>query len=326
MNGSVGALHRLYGCESWPRPFHVLKAVDLIREGMDPADAARAMGTTRRRVLSLASNADPVAEILGVSAAGVGQEDREAAKRGLAQMLLGRAAELAFEDIYRGEMGAREFQLVDLHEGRTDTDYRLLNGRGRPLYRINIKFTGSTFRRAPELVGLAPDDCFPLATYKIFNALRKQEEEHLPYIFLAVFVRALNVDTIGSYLPADSIDLLAWMRRSRKNGLPRRAIEDRTVNRLAAGRAEAFRLVYGPIRDAGWYVLSARKADKLMRDLLFDRIYALKIRGFAQQFRGAELDMHFSLTKDLVPLKRFLDTLRDGGQTMVATMMERGTI
>lgn len=326
MDDGLGVLRRLYGSEGWPRPFHILRAVDLVREGMHPANAARDAGTTRRRVLDLAGLADPITEILGVSAAAVSQDDREAAKRGLAQMLLGRAAELAFEDIYRTEMGAREFELVDLHEGRTDTDYRLLNGQGRPLYRINIKFTGSTFRRAPELVGLAPDDCFPLATYKIFAALKKQEQEHLPYIFLAVFVRALNVDTIGGLLPADAIGLLAWMRRSRKNGLPRRAIEDRTVGRLAADRTQAFQMVYGPIRDAGWYVLSARKADKLMRDLLFDRIYALKIRGFAQQFRGAELDMHFSLAADLVPLKRFLDILREGGQTMVATMMERGTI
>jgi hypothetical protein len=36
--------------------------------------------------------------------------------------------------------------------------------------------------------------------------------------------------------------------------------------------------------------------------------------------------MHFSLSEDLVPLKRFLDVLRDDGQTMIATMMERGTI
>jgi hypothetical protein len=52
----------------------------------------------------------------------------------------------------------------------------------------------------------------------------------------------------------------------------------------------------------------------------------MKIRGFAQQFRGAELDMHFSLSSDLVPVQRFFDTLRNEGQTMVAVMLERGTI
>jgi hypothetical protein len=95
---------------------------------------------------------------------------------------------------------------------------------------------------------------------------------------------------------------------------------------MVSDRAAAFEMIYAPIRQANWYVLSARKADKLLRELLFERVYALKIRGFAQQFRGAELDMHFSLTQDLVPLKRFLDILRDEGQTMIATMMERGTV
>jgi hypothetical protein len=85
-------------------------------------------------------------------------------------------------------------------------------------------------------------------------------------------------------------------------------------------------MTYDAVRSAAWYVLSARKADKLLRDLLFDRVYALKIRGFAQQFRGAELDMHFSLKADLVALKEFLEILRDQGQTVVASMLERGTV
>jgi hypothetical protein len=326
MDEVMAVLSRLYGGEAWPPPFHALEGLRLLREGMEPSAAARAVGTIRKRVLELANSSDPITELLGISASVVTDENRIAAKRGLAQILLGRAAELAFEDIYRTDMGTQEFELVDLHEGRTDTDYRLLNGRGRPLYRINIKFTGSTFRRAPELVGLAPDDCFPLATYKIFNALNKQVQEHLPYIFLAVFVRTLNVETIGSYIPAEYVEFMALLRRSGKTGLPRRDVEDHAVARMVADRAEAFRATYLPIRGAAWYVLSARKANILLRRLLFDRVYALKIRGFAQQFRGAELDMHFSLANDLVPLKQFIDALRDEGQTMVASMLERGTI
>lgn len=326
MDDAFGVLHRLYGDAGWPSPFHALDALRLIREGMQAAEAARRAGTTRQRVADLVAAGDPIARVLRVPAAQIRNDDRAAAKRGLAQILLGRAAELAFEDIYRTEIGAQEFELVDLHEGRTDTDYRLLNGRKRPLYRLNIKFTGSIFRRALELVGLVPEDCFPLATYKIFNALKKQEQEHLPYIFLAVFVRTLNVEAIGAYIPAPYIEFLAWMRRSDRGGLPKRDVEDRAVGQLVADRAQAFELAYTPIRQASWYVLSARKADILLRRLLFDRVYALKIRGFAQQFGGAELDMHFSLSQDLVPLTRLFQVLRDEGQTMVASMLERGTI
>jgi len=59
---------------------------------------------------------------------------------------------------------------------------------------------------------------------------------------------------------------------------------------------------------------------------LFERVFALRIRGFAQQFRSAELDMHFSLKDDLTPLEEFFGTLRQEGQTKVAGQLERGTM
>lgn len=49
-----------------------------------------------------------------------------------------------------------------------------------------------------------------------------------------------------------------------------------------------------------------------------------RIWGFAQQFRGAELDMRFSLSKDLTPLRQILQVLREEGMTKVTTLMERG--
>ncbi len=36
--------------------------------------------------------------------------------------------------------------------------------------------------------------------------------------------------------------------------------------------------------------------------------------------------MRFSLSTDLVPVQNFFDTLRNEGQTMVAVMLEPGTI
>jgi hypothetical protein len=289
-------------------------------------EIARRVGTTIRRIEALQHSRDPIVELLGAGFHDVGDDHRSRARQGLAQLLVGRAAEAAFEEFYREEMGSQEFELRDLRESRSDTDYRLLNGRKRPLYRINIKFIGSSFRRAQELVGLDPSDCFPLATYKIFNALRKQEQEHLPYIFLVVFVRALSVELIGSHVPVEFVELMGLLRASPKKGLPRRDIEDRMVDWMALQLTAAFSMTYDAVRSAAWYVLSARKADKLLRELLFDRVYALKIRGFAQQFRRAELDMHFSLRDDLVPLNQFLETLRDQGLTVVASMLERGTV
>jgi hypothetical protein len=181
------------------------------------------------------------------------------------------------------------------------------------------------FRRGHELVDLEPTDCFPLATYKIFGAPEKQEKEHLPYIFTIVGVPDLTATSIEDLIPDDVARIIALIMASSKTS-GKRNIQDRLVEKIVSEGSEAFKTVYNRIRSAEWYVLSARKADKLLRELLFQRVYAMRIRGFAQQFRGAELDMHFSLKGDLVKLNDFLDILRDEGQTKVASLLERGTI
>ncbi len=87
---------------------------------------------------------------------------------------------------------------------------------------------------------------------------------------------------------------------------------------------EVYEQTLARILNADWYVLSARRADLLLRDKLFDRVFALKVRNFARAFRSAELDMHFSLSEDLIPLREFLGTLRTGGSQRITTLMERG--
>ena len=143
---------------NWPKPFHVLQATHLVAQGPPLADAARQVGTTKRRLEEVLSSGDPIRELVGVGLREVAVANRERSALMLGGLLLGRCAEIAFEQIYTSEMETDEFELKDLREGRTDTDYRLYNGYGRPVYRINIKFHGAQFRRARELVGLEPED------------------------------------------------------------------------------------------------------------------------------------------------------------------------
>jgi hypothetical protein len=212
---------------------------------------------------------------------------------------------------------------LNLREGRTDTDYRLHNGRGRPIYRVNIKFHGSPFRRAPEMVGLDSADCFALATYKICSAMEKQRQEGLPYFFAIVGVPNLTGLSVGLDIPPYLVETAALIDEAPK-GRSKRDIEDAIVQSLVRTDHPVFQKTLERILSADWYVLSARRADKLLRELLFDRVFALRMRSFARVFGRAELDMHFSLAKDLIPLKQFLATLREGGPQRVTTLMERG--
>ena len=97
------------------------------------------------------------------------------------------------------------------------------------------------------------------------------------------------------------------------------------VQKIVSEQSRAYTESYNRIRSAKWHILSARKAFNLLHSMLIERVYALRVRNFAQQFRGAELDMHFSLKKDLVSIGDFLHTLKSEGQTKIASLLERGT-
>jgi len=316
-------LNLLFRAEPWPKPLHQLQGLNAVRQGEDIERAARAVGTTAKALQLLTCSRDPAADVLRMGIDEIDDVNRKKAKQALGQMLLGQSAERAFERIYSSEVQPQEFELRDVREGRTDTDYRLLNGKGRPVYRINIKFHGALFRRAPEMVGLEPSDCFALATYKIHSALQKQEDEQLPYFFAIVGVRHLSGESVGNELPRDLVEAAALIHQAPK-GPSVRNFEDRIVDHLVRTSHPVYMKTFEEVLRADWYILSARRADQLLRRYLFERVYALKVRNFARAFSGAEVDMHFSLSRDLIPLKEFLEVLRDQGSTAITTRLERG--
>lgn len=315
-------LQQLYPANNWPKPFSIFQNVGVARD--DPATLtaiAKACGTTKKRVQEILDAPDPFAVVFGGSTPA--EKAAKSARQMLGNLIVGRCAERVFVDRYKKEAATNELELSDLRESRSDTDYRLLNGRGRPVYRINIKFVGSQFRRAQELVGLDPPDCFALATYKINAALQKQIADRLPFLFIVVSVPGLSADAVGGKAPEALREFLGLVTQA--HGVPKkRDIQDHVVKWLEERNDAGFYEVLGRIEHGSWHVLSARRADKLLREKLFERVYALRIRGFAQQFRGAELDMHFSLSQDLTSLDTYLHKLRESGYQMVTTMLERG--
>lgn len=321
----IATLKRLYPDERWPKPLHLLQAAMAVDNGTDPKLATNRYATSTNKLKSVVSSDDRVEAVLGTPLVKRPQElpnwDRTVGILG--QLLLGQAAEQVFEEMFKAEMPNRELQLRDVREGRSDTDYRLVNGGGRPVYRLNIKFHGSRFRRARELIGLDPENSFALATYKILGALKKQEEEQLPYFFAVVGVSNLTGQVVGEKLPAELVNAVAFLSSApRMQG--KRDLEDRAISYVAVSNLEPYPAIVEELRNAQWFVLSARRADRLLREKLFERVYALRIRNFSRVFGGAEIDMHFSLTEDLIPIEQFFETVHEAGLHKITTMFERG--
>jgi hypothetical protein len=302
-----------------------------IKAGQDAKVVARAVRSTPKRLNALAAAADPVTALLGTDLAAAASPEAMRRPRGMiGQLLLGELAERAFESIYKETMGTDDLILEDSREARNETDYRVLNGQRRPVFRINIKFHGTLFRKAQDLVGLEPGDCFALATYKIYQGLQKHESERLPYVFVVVGVAGLTGASVGAAIPEDLAHLISLVHAASR--IPgKRSIEERVVAYLLeAESSEPFRADIARCEDemlsADWYALSARRADRLLRDKLFDRVFAVRVRGFTRNYRNAELDMHFSLREDLTPLKQFLKSARERGLHGLAVDLERGLV
>ncbi len=316
----------VYGDVPPPRGFALLNGVREVARGQDARALASSLGTTPRRLTTLAVSPDPITPLFGTTLADAADPAKLAKRRrGLGQLLLAALAERTFERLYRRTLGSEELHLEDQRTGYTETDYRVLNGSRRPVFRLNIKFHGTLFQNAKQMVGLEPEDCFALATYKVWQGLRRQDEEALPYVFAIVSVPGLTADSVGAVVPDRLVDLAAFAYAARSAG--KRNVEDAIVRHLAVDPQPDD--VARPIADhasrieaAEWRVISARKADKLLRDLLFERVYAVRQRSFAQ----TQVNMHFSLSGDLTPLMELLGLWRERGPQGLASILERGVV
>lgn len=245
-------------------------------------------------------------------------ERSEYRRRGIAQMLLGTLTERRFEaeDITAG----RPLSMVKRVAERSDTDYVVNDSVGRPLFRMNIKFHGTLFRNSRDVVGLEPEDCFALATYKIANALQRQHDDRFPYVFLVLSIPGLSAPTIGRFVPDDFVSVLSAVKG-------RRVLEEAIAEELGQPAYQAqFEDVLLRMSEGEFRVVSARRADNLMRQLLFERVFALRVPRFNQSYRGAEIDMHFSLTNEMIPLRTFTELLDRESPQVVAVMLDRGEI
>lgn len=254
-------------------------AVDRVLHGESLEAVSRDARVQTHRLRKLVASVQQAGSSAFGDIAAISAEVFATAKNGIAQMLLSLLAERRFIQLSNQITGAGVLKIEDHRPSRTDTDFRLMNGGGRPLCRLNIKFHGTAFRESRRYVGLEPEDCFPLATYKINNADRRQHAENLPYVFIILTALDLSAAEVARIVPDDYVEV------------------------------ETTRMPEGQFR-----VLSASRAIDLLKKHLFDRIHALSLKAFNRKFRNAEVDMHFSLTQDLTPVRTFLELTRESPQ------------
>jgi len=71
-------------------------------------------------------------------------------------------------------------------------------------------------------------------------------------------------------------------------------------------------------------VISATKANNLLRANLFERVHALTLKGFTRRFRNAEVDMHLSLSTELTPIRTFFTKLVEESPQRFAIQLYAG--
>lgn len=323
----LAVVAEVYRGKPVPRPFAALRTARDVAQGNRLEGVAEAVEASVPSPEALAVEDTNLCEaVFGVTLAAASDANLLAKRRqSLGQLLQAELAERAFERLYRERFGAEDLELEDERPGYTDTDYRVRNGAGRPVLRLNIKFHGTLFANAKKEVGLEAEDCYGLATYKIFSGTEKQRKEFLPYVFAIVSVPGMTADVVGAIVPENLVHLASFAFAGKPGG--KRRVEDAIVRHLVdheqppplSGQIADF-----ATRIAGteWRVISARKADKLLRELLFERVFALRRRGHVR----TQVNMHLSLSSDMTTLAEFLEHWRERGPQGLVSMLERGQI
>ena len=110
--GFVVLLSEIFGAKRWPKPLHLLQAATDVDGGRDLGDAAKTAATSRRRLEAVVRSDDRVRHLLGAGTADVDERNRRKVTQVLGSLLLGRCAELAFEEIYRAGMHTHELRVA----------------------------------------------------------------------------------------------------------------------------------------------------------------------------------------------------------------------
>jgi len=140
------------------------------------------------------------------------------------------------------------------------------------------------------------------------------------YVFAIVGVSGLDAAAVGHIIPAADLRPVALLRES-KRVIRKRDYEDWMSIKSSEKSRQRSQLATSRFGERiGMFCRQAREGSLVGKTI--ERVHAVSVRGFTRNFPTAEVDMHFSLSGDMVELSEFLVDLRTHGD---ATVMYRLT-
>lgn len=151
-----------------------------------------------------------------------------------ANLVSGRFTELLFHRVYGASLESLGVHVTETTGEHDWVDYLLLKPEEEFALGINVKNAGVQFRVAQDLVGLAPGDTLPIATYKIFGSTAREGHIRLVYVYLVDWGLILRLRS--SYWATLNPQEQALFRAMTSfKGMPRK-LEDRFIETTVGDR------------------------------------------------------------------------------------------
>jgi hypothetical protein len=181
---------------------------------------------------------------------------------------------------------------IDYHDerfkGHTLVDFTVIEG-GDELP-INVKNAGTRFENAAKLVGLDPDDCIPIPTYKAYEATEK--EPNLLYIISIDYLLSEKIEK-HMFTLLSSDEMYVWNILSLYSGPFIRDAEDKFIYSIVNRYWDNFSTF---MSNPAFQVISARKAIHVLHKNP-RRTPGLGLRAWGTS-ASAEVNVHVSVNEE----------------------------
>ena len=233
-------------------------------------------------------------------------------------LLVSRLAEDLFGEMVGYVLKKMGLELKDVRDEYSEADFVALDKFNKMALFVNVKIHSSLFRQSEQFVGLKPEDTFPLAVYKILMGHKYQLDTSTPFVFIVSICWNI-VDVVMHHVRPEDREPIVLVFSTRVPG-KRKAediLVDNIVDRLKR-EGEWVSLKQTVLTQSTHVVISAKKALNLFLEKFNTRCPGLAIKQFASKFGGsrglpAEINMHLSISTEMIPLEMFLQLLEKDG-------------